>query len=395
MLLGDQFNNPLLNFGIGLLSNSGPTTQPVSFGQALAAGARNMQVGQQQKLRNELIRDRLTRSKMQQDAIKRQQNATAGLRSLLGRNDIVTGQGEIVEGIDGQPIGNIPGKKGLMPAISTPQGQQEMLGLLGDLSPQTLAQGLLTQVFPSPREKTSLIRNLEAAGIDPASEEGQAIIRSNLNSSGNDALTQQVKLQSLMLEMQDKQADLLQQEKDRKEADNDKLKGRMEVKDNYLNTLSSGKKILDALDVLEDGMLEPGQSLMELRPQAIRAKITAQKALGKDASKEERQLTAYNTMTKLTNDFAIKLFDTLETQTNATFGVLRDSIANMGVDPTTNRRIIQQSLLEAKQVIDREGIKIPKAAEEMLEKILKRTSENPANVPVRAPVVLDLSDLPE
>ena len=43
MLLASALNNPLLNLGVGLLSASGPSTTPISMGQAIAMGVQNMQ----------------------------------------------------------------------------------------------------------------------------------------------------------------------------------------------------------------------------------------------------------------------------------------------------------------------------------------------------------------
>jgi len=66
---GGLFENPLFNFGMGLLANSGPTQLPVSFGQRLAAANDYAQQRGEAGLRNEMKRMELKSAKDQQALI--------------------------------------------------------------------------------------------------------------------------------------------------------------------------------------------------------------------------------------------------------------------------------------------------------------------------------------
>ena len=83
-------NNPLLDIGIGLLSASGPSTQPVGIGQALASALQFAGGRQQDRLRNDLFRDRLLAQSREREAAGRVQGLLGSLnlpeqqRGLLG-----------------------------------------------------------------------------------------------------------------------------------------------------------------------------------------------------------------------------------------------------------------------------------------------------------------------
>lgn len=51
--------DPLLNFGMGLLSASGPSRMPISAGQAIATGWQAMRQGQRDRLDNDLLRQQI------------------------------------------------------------------------------------------------------------------------------------------------------------------------------------------------------------------------------------------------------------------------------------------------------------------------------------------------
>lgn len=104
-LLGDALSNPLFNLGIGLLAAGGPSTTPVSLGQALGQGAQFANRAQQQALQNQLIRSRLEEDARKRGALERLRGAFAG---------------------------------------------NETLGLLAEVAPDAVAKGLLAQAFPEP-----------------------------------------------------------------------------------------------------------------------------------------------------------------------------------------------------------------------------------------------------
>lgn len=147
-LLAGALESPLLNLGAGLLAASGPSTTPVSFGQALGSGVQFAQNAQQQNLRNQLVRSRL-----QDDS--RRRSAVQQLGGLLGQDNT-------------------------------------QLGLLADIAPGAVAQGLISQQFQT-RRPDSVLSRLQAAGIDPQSEQGRALITQSIGGSG-EALDQALKV---------------------------------------------------------------------------------------------------------------------------------------------------------------------------------------------------------
>ncbi len=385
-LLDGGLNNPLLNLGVGLLSQSGYSTTPITLGQAMAVGVQNMQNGQRRKLTNDLLRERITET-------SRRRKAEQDLTGLLSRKDVVTGPKTTVTGLNGEDLGSIPGHKALLPAIATPEGRQEAMGLLGQIAPAQLANSLLSTATPTKPPKEIAIAQYMA---DPNVPQEEKDYVSQQLASSDSSIEDQLKLIQLNLTNTQLQRELDSDAIDAAEKETAKVKGRSAIKDNFVNTVASGKKMLDALDVLDDTFLETGQSFMDVRPKLTRGLVTAIEGFGGDATQERKMLTAYNTLNKGVNDFALKLFDSLESQTNATFGVLRDSIANMGVDPVTNRRIMGEALTQAKQTIDRENIKIPEATEEMLNKLIERINNYQPYGPApatNAPVKIDASDL--
>ena len=168
--------NPLVNIGAGLLAASGPSLTPNNLGAGLAQGLQLAQNAQQQGLRNQLVRSRL-----EDDARKRA--ATQKLGGLLGGEN------------------------------------QEVMGLLSEIAPGAVAQGLLGKIFP---RSNSTIDTLKAAGIDPASEEGRKAILSKFG-GGVEAIQAQLEVLKAQqaLSTQTREAKKDQREDDRNE---DKLK---------------------------------------------------------------------------------------------------------------------------------------------------------------------------
>jgi hypothetical protein len=111
-LLSEGFDNPLLALGAGLLAASGPSTTPVSFGQALASGLQAASQAQRQALLNQVARAQLTETARKQQAAEKLQGLLSG-------------------GLD---------------STSTPQ----LLGLLAQTDPERFSAALLGRLLPQP-----------------------------------------------------------------------------------------------------------------------------------------------------------------------------------------------------------------------------------------------------
>lgn len=146
-LLGDAFSSPLFNFGVGLLSASGPSTTPISMGQALAQGGQMASQAQRQQLQNQLIRAKLT-----EDA--RQQAALGKLRELISAPASTIPQQDAAAQFGGGPEGLLAAEAG-----DAASRQRQMMGLLAEVAPAQFAQGLLAQMVP--QKPTTLQREYE------------------------------------------------------------------------------------------------------------------------------------------------------------------------------------------------------------------------------------------
>lgn len=176
-LLSGGLESPLFNLGVGLLAASGPSTTPVSMGQALAQGAQFAQTGQQQALKNQAFRAQLG------EQARQRQNAQQ-FRGLLADSDL-------------------------------PDNQKQALGLLAESNLPAAVQA----AFPQERSDTSLVRNMKAAGIDPMSKEGQDIIRQNLAGNGtNEQMDQTLKMMQIQALQEEKRKAATMEERQKTDA---------------------------------------------------------------------------------------------------------------------------------------------------------------------------------
>lgn len=75
-LLADAMDSPLFNMGIGLLAASGPSTMPISTGQALGQGVQFAQQAQLSSMQNAQARERLR-------SMAEQRKASSAVRDLI------------------------------------------------------------------------------------------------------------------------------------------------------------------------------------------------------------------------------------------------------------------------------------------------------------------------
>lgn len=150
MAFGDKIQgllgNPAFNFGVGLLSQAGPSTFPIGFGQALASGVQFASQAERAKLQNDFIRDQLLSSKRKEKAIAR-----------------------------------VPGI--LSSGVLSPQGRQEQLtASLFDIDPEAAVRSLLST--DTERAAPSIIRIAEAVGFKQGTPEFNEFVISNTQKGG-------------------------------------------------------------------------------------------------------------------------------------------------------------------------------------------------------------------
>ena len=352
-LLGRVIENPVVQ-GVG---------GALAFGANPLVGllaAPGIKAGRERRaLENELLRSELKQR-------NRQSKAREELRGLLG--DLTSVQAlsrelalEGIEGDDPSAVFTIPGKRGEVPTIQTAEGQQRLLGLLADVSPNVAAQGLLANVLPqTQRSEPTVIRVLRSVGIDPESQKGRDIALSSLVQRGaDDATLTRINLALKELELQKTLRDLQGE-------DTDKTKKRDFLEADITKTLSDALTFLDLNDKLEGTFLQPGQPGTGIRRSLASLGAEVGGAFGADTSGAQENVENLDKFSKLASTFGIKAITRLRDAgaiTDAKFSVLQQSIAGIGVNPGANRQITADLIDEFLTLAEIEGIDIPNARE--------------------------------
>jgi len=285
----------------------------------IPAVKRSKLTNEQLQLQNESAREQLKSRKRREDAMGQ-------LSGLLAPSNA--------------PAGNM--------VEATPDMQrQRMMGLLGQVAPIEVAMSLLAPPKEE-RAEPSIVRELRAAGIDPQSEQGRNIILKNLEGKNGNPLEQK----KLELELES----MLQKIRGERE---DKKRQRSNLVNSFRNTVSSIRKLHDTNRKLEGSFLQTGKTFPQYRAAMLSGGADLIEFFGGDSSKARQQLTEFNTFNKLASDFIIEMVDRLESSTNMQFSVLRDSAANIGVDPQTNDRIMHTTLDRLLKTFESENLELP------------------------------------
>ena len=159
----DFINSDLAgDIGMGLLSQSGPVVgaPAPSIGQAFAHSMQYANSRDIERMQLQAMRDQMTQQKRRGDAITE-------LQAMMGSNTTIQGPTTSVAGMGGESIGSIPGYRASVPTIATPQGQQQMMGLLADVAPEQFVHSMIEQGSSRPQgyEGTTgqLINNIDLA----------------------------------------------------------------------------------------------------------------------------------------------------------------------------------------------------------------------------------------
>lgn len=127
-------SNPLIAMGTGLLSASGYSPTPISMGQGLAQGFRNMQAAQRMSLANALTQAQIDKMEAEREQRKRAQE---------------------------QMLAQQQARQRLMQTL--PEKQRQALGLLAEAYPKIAGERIAGLLAPTPAEPTSTMREYEMA----------------------------------------------------------------------------------------------------------------------------------------------------------------------------------------------------------------------------------------
>jgi len=259
--------NPLLNVGLGLLAESGPSLQPNNLGRGLLSGVQSAQAGQQQALRNQIVRSRL-----EGDARKRR--AASQLGGLLA------GEG---------------GKN------------SQLFGLLAEASPGTAAQVAAQRLSPRESETERLLARLRDPDL-PARE--RELIEARIGrsgGSGNSAMDI-LKAMNLRGQIEDRQDERTQE---RQERADERVTQAQSVDDSLDTLLQAG----NALETLKGTGVDTGVVFRPARVAALRGRAEAAAEVARrnpteqtlaEARRLSTQLAAVENFDRLTTDEALR-----------------------------------------------------------------------------------------
>lgn len=341
--------NPQFNLGVGLLSQAGPSLQPISFGQALG-GAMNFATQREaQGLRLEAQRQAL-------EANKRRQNAMTELGGILQN-----------------PAQNVPA------AIRNPNAaaneQQQIMGLLGQIAPEQMAQGLLGQVFAKPDTPTTSRLFNDTRAMFPQMQPGTPEFVQ--------AMQQVQQMQNPVDQQEQARNALLIAQLQSQVADNQATAQERRQQEHQIQSgISSGvQDMLKAWDVnarLEDTMLQSGLPGNDIRRGLSGAMEAALSAFGRDDSRYRQMNSDFDIFKKISRDFATNSMQQLGGSGGAfRLQTLIDANANQAASPDANAYVIASNLQELLTQARANGVQLDPQFQRKAEQIVQQVFTPP------------------
>ena len=302
---------------------------------------------------NKMLRDRMT--------------ATDELTGLLNSKTTTAaptvGPSKVVEGLPGmfEPFA-IPGKRGEVPTVQTPEGQQQLLGIMSKLNPGATGASLLPKQNARTNTMAQRIGALQQEalrrGLSP--EETNAFIDANLSSGSFDPMAM------LAGQMQEERlaAQRLANEEAQKTAEREADERRRGIASQTASLRSTLRGIDDLAknnEFLAGTILRPGWAA-EPRKTGLSAWETAKRAFGGDTATEQQLLQSFGDFEKgaanLLNDLLPQL-EGINANTDNRLAQIRKSLADVGNEPGTNAKILSETIYDLLDIATIEGFEIP------------------------------------
>ena len=356
--IGDVFTgssqySPLLSIGAGLLSASGPSATPTSFGQRLGQGLTAAGTFQAQMDRNQAAR-----------------------QALAQRAELQRARQQLFQ----------PQQEGAAPPI------QGLLG--GQPSPQEL--GLLAQAFPSQigslmsrsggqeRRPNSLIEQAQFAFPDDQDKQRQFVAQN----AGQDDIAAQLGL----LQARQRQIEIENALRDRQEADESREQKRGKLIASVAKDLEDARRLAEINSELQGTLGESGVPLSDVRRAIASGAGALGDLVGADTSETKRIVNLMDEFEKISTRFAtqsaVDLFDSGNI-TNFQLQAIQAATPNPSIAPEANNRIIADSIEAILGGADRAGIEIQNRNE--FDRLARQLRGEPAQ---EAPANPDRQDQP-
>jgi hypothetical protein len=326
----------LMDLSTGLLSQSGYSTTPVTFGQAMGGA---MQFANQRQV--ERVQLESTRAQLQSQIERR--DAMKQLEALLSPG---TTPGPIVTPTPA--------------AITTPQGQAQAMGLLGQIAPEAMAQSVMSQMFGQQSQPRVSAELNTFAALNPELEMGTPEFRESFNqwATQNDlpeAMRQQLEIQLLSEQ-------LTKARTDREAAGETRQQAQIALRRALVQDASKLVSMFDLNQRLEGTALASGLPMPEVRRAIAGGSAAVQRLFGISSSEADELMESFDTFNKFSTDFVVGSLDRMAGTGSISipkFEALIASNASLGAAPGTNRTIIAsniEAILEGAAV---EGITLP------------------------------------
>jgi len=353
-------SNPMFNIGTGLLAASGPSATPVGFGQALASGIQYGTQRQAEQMKLQMARDEM-------DAAQKRKAAIAEFSGLL---------------TPGQTPG--PVVSATPAAINTPEGQSRAMGLLGQINPEAFAQQAAARQFAAPaqaeapRVSTSvndfMLMNPDLAPGSPEFRSGYKEFMGQQDPSG--ALTDQVQLQLLSLQLENERTARAQEERTRTQEAAGTRKA-------VYSDLAKLEEMGQLNERLSGTFLAPGMVSPDMRRDIASVRTSVNELFGADTAESQKVISDFDRFSKLTQDFVIGSIDRLNGSgalTDTKFNALISSNASLGSSPQANNLIIADNINSILDGAAIEGIEVPNA--DRYRELAQRLKGGPVDIEV-------------
>lgn len=312
------------------------------------------------RLENEAARKALKDKQRQREAVQR-------LQTMLGDFSMVQGPGSTLnlESVSGPstPV-SVPGRKAMVPMLSTGEGRQEALGLLADAAPDQFGGILGRQLFPQEQSR-ALPRDVEAAiAADPQflSRPGvaEALRERALNPQG-DIQTQLDATRALIqrLELEAKSQEL-------EAADEEQRRNKARVRTSISGDLKRAREAIDLQQDLAQTALSSGLPFADFMSVLQAGGSAIAERFGFDAERARELVAKRDRLRKLFSSNVIQSIPTLGELgglTNDKLELIRASSPSLENQPEANALLFADQLGFALQGAEIAGIDIPNRGE--------------------------------
>lgn len=282
---------------------------------------------------------------LQLQAMRRQEEALGQLPGLLGPAMAQP----VADSLMGPPA---PGQER---ATDVMNAQQGLLGVMTQIAPEQMAQGILGQMFQKPAKPTAFQQNVISAMGEFTPEAIREYNRLTEDPGEATARAQALAdLERARIDLERSRAEL------EREDDEDRLaRARREQAAN--SVLSSGKTILSSVDMLEGTLLEPGTLGIEGWKMFRQGESLFNRLRGREdlSQAQQAEIAALDNFDSAAADMVVNLALSAGLTSATALNLYTDAKAGIDDQPGSIRRVITKAMRGVLAEADATGAKVP------------------------------------